>query len=318
MKDSRQQPQKAKRLSPTGGMGVRIFFTSTAQGGGGSALATALTSGTQRNSTVFGVVVVRCDLRTLARIEKDPGALQVPSWRFCPGRNRQPRAQGAPAPPHVQKNARRSKEGGGVLIRQRFLRALPAPTPHLPPPACISTCAMNTGKLHRREIEGRGAAVRGSKVKNIAIRSPLDALHDPPSHAGPRFACCARAARICGGALVQVIVWPVPTGTGRARSPKKRTPARRAESAHQYAFNSAQQSARHSAAISATQGPQSEYDLSSAARPSILYMVRKILNKSVETVKARRRPVRVRGLVTAPPLQKIPQATRNDHNNSLQ
>ena len=245
MKDSRQQPQKAKRLSPTGGMGVRIFFTSTAQGGGGSALATALTSGTQRNSTVFGVVVVRCDLRTLARIEKDPGALQVPSWRFCPGRNRQPRAQGAPAPPHVQKNARRSKEGGGVLIRQRFLRALPAPTPHLPPPACISTCAMNTGKLHRREIEGRGAAVRGSKVKNIAIRSPLDALHDPPSHAGPRFACCARAARICGGALVQVIVWPVPTGTGRARSPKKRTPARRAESAHQYAFNSAQQSARH-------------------------------------------------------------------------
>ena len=151
--------------------------------------------------------------------------------------------------PQLRRTCRRTpgeaRRAAGCLSGSAFFAHCPLRRRTSLPPACISTCAMNTGKLHRREIEGRGAAVRGSKVKNIAIRSPLDALHDPPSHAGPRFACCARAARICGGALVQVIVWPVPTGTGRARSPKKRTPARRAESAHQYAFNSAQQSARH-------------------------------------------------------------------------
>ena len=106
--DEGQQTTTAKgqKVVSNGGHGGSNFFHINGTRGGGSAPATALTSGTQRNSTVFGVVVVRCDLRTLARIEKDPGALQVPSWRFCPGRNRQPRAQGAPAPPHVQKNAR--------------------------------------------------------------------------------------------------------------------------------------------------------------------------------------------------------------------
>jgi hypothetical protein len=151
VKDTRQQPQKAKGLSPTGGMELRNFHTNdTRRGGAGRPPRHSPpgTSSTQRNNTVCGVVAVRCDVRTLVRIEKGPGALQVPSWRFVSGRNRQPRAQGAPARLHVQKNVRRNKAGDVVLIRRRFLRALPAPTPHLPPPACISTCATNTGKLH--------------------------------------------------------------------------------------------------------------------------------------------------------------------------
>jgi hypothetical protein len=156
-------------------------------------------------------------------------------------------AAGTGSPSSIARAEERpAKQGGRRGTYPAALSARTARSDAAPPsPSVHLHLRHEHGKIALKGDREEGAAVRGSKVQNIAIRSPLDALHDPPSHAGPRFACCARAARICGGALVQVIVWLVPTRTGRARSPKKRTSARRAESAYQYAFNSAQQSARH-------------------------------------------------------------------------